>query len=247
MWIDDQILARCHEPQVLSTWVPSSTMVVLGSSNKSEVEVKEHACLEDGVPVLKRYGGGGTVVLHSGCVVISLGLWVSQFYDNNRYFRMINDAVIQTLAASWPVYANLRQDGLSDIAMENRKIAGTSLFRSRNYLLYQASLLVDAKVDLLERYLEHPSREPEYREGKSHRDFVAGLGDFVKNLSSCDLEVTLARDLMPVVQCALDQDLIAVQPKQCSHLYKRAGLKVYSSGIGHCTHGSDHVIDAGSH
>lgn len=199
-------------------------MVVLGSSNKAHIEVKESACVADEVPILKRYGGGGTVVLHPGCVVVSLGMWVSQFYGNDRYFRKINEAVIQTLAAKWPVLSGLGQDGLSDLTYGERKVAGTSLFRSRNYLLYQASILVDAKVDLMERYLKHPSREPDYRGGKSHRKFVSGLDEFVATLVPSDIEKLLEQNLLPQVYRLLDSDLIAAQPKQFKHLYRRAGL-----------------------
>ena len=245
MWIDDEILCRCHEPHVLSTWVPKSSLVVLGSSNKADIEVKELACEEDGVPILKRYGGGGTVVLHSGCVVVSLGIWVSQFYYNDRYFRKINDAVIHTLAAEWREFSGLTQDGLSDLTFGERKIAGTSLFRSRNYLLYQASILVDARVDLMERYLKHPSREPDYRAGKSHRNFVAGLNEYVKSLGPSAVDKLLSEKLMPNLFTELEGELIAVQTKQCKHLYQRAGTIGGKASSYDAT--LDHVVDSRPH
>lgn len=241
MWIDDKLLRRCDEQMVLSTWVPSATMVVLGSSNKACKEVKQSECVEDGVPILKRYGGGGTVVLHSGCVVVSLGIWVAHYYDNTRYFRVINDAVIKTLRSEWSDLSDLGQDGLSDLTYGARKVAGTSLFRSRNYLLYQASLLVDPKVDLMERYLQHPSREPEYRQGKSHRDFVSGLADYVSSVTPQELDKLLARNLMPQLTSALDGELIPAAPDQCQHLYKRiesaSKRQINSESL------SDHVVD----
>jgi lipoate-protein ligase A len=42
--------------------------------------------------------------------------------------------------------------------------------------LYSATLLVDPDLDLVERYLAHPPREPEYRRGRPHRDFMGRLG-----------------------------------------------------------------------
>jgi lipoate-protein ligase A len=41
---------------------------------------------------------------------------------------------------------------------------------------YSASLLVKPDVSLVERYLRHPPREPEYRRGRSHREFMGALG-----------------------------------------------------------------------
>jgi len=42
-------------------------------------------------------------------------------------------------------------------------------------LYYSASLLVNAQLSLVERYLRHPPREPKYRDGRSHLEFVANL------------------------------------------------------------------------
>jgi lipoate-protein ligase A len=184
VWIDDHILRRCAEPLALACWVPETPVVVLGSANDPAVELNVAACEAAGVEVLKRYGGGGAVVLHPGCVVVSLGLWVRQWYQNKAYFERANGALIDALAEEWPELRQLRQDGLSDLVWPeggDRKVAGTSLFRSRNYLLYQASLLVDVGISHIETLLAHPSREPEYRRRRPHREFLCGVGDMVKS------------------------------------------------------------------
>ena len=168
MWIDDDVLRRCDEAVALTVFVPATPIVVLGSANVAEREADVEACAAAQVPVLKRYGGGGAVVLHDGCVVVSLGCWVRQHFQNKLYFERVNAAVIDALALAWPPLAGLTQRGLSDVVFGDRKVAGTSLFRSRNYLLYQASLLVDPKLALIERFLRHPSREPDYRAGRAH-------------------------------------------------------------------------------
>lgn len=183
MWIDDKILEQCHKPMHIEVWQPDSTLVVCGRSNDPKVEVDLESCVANSIPVLKRYGGGGTVVLHSGCIVISLGMWVDSYYDNAVFFDLLNGAVIASLADINPVFSDLSQDGLSDIVFKDKKIAGTSLFRSRNYLLYQASVLVEDKITLIEKYLRHPSKEPDYRAGRSHADFITNLKSIDPNLT----------------------------------------------------------------
>jgi lipoate-protein ligase A len=175
MWIDDQVLKACALPLASEVWIPTTPMVVLGRGNKVEKEVNVHACVRDGIPILKRLGGGGTVLLHSGCLIVSLGLWVKEFYANDRYFRLLNQSVIDCLNVELPQQA-FDQRGHSDIVQGHRKVAGTSLFRSRNFLLYQASILVDMQIDWIEKYLAHPSLEPDYRQGRRHRDFLTDLG-----------------------------------------------------------------------
>ncbi|MCB9228768.1 MAG: hypothetical protein H6618_04070 [Deltaproteobacteria bacterium] len=222
MWIDDEMLMRCHEDRALSVWVPEYPMVVLGSSNRVEEECLEEACLRDGIPLLKRYGGGGTVLLHPGCVVLSLGLWTEHPYRNDRYFSMINQALAGCLLSRWPELEGIEERGISDLAIGGKKIAGTSLFRSRHYLLYQASVLVEPRAQLMGRYLAHPGREPEYRQGRSHEDFVSGLSLYVPALSPHMLCQELEQHFMEHLQEDEQSRLLCSQPSQWPHILRRA-------------------------
>jgi lipoate---protein ligase len=82
-------------------------VVVLGSSNQPDVEVQVNNCQRDGIPILKRYGGGGTVLLYDGCVIVSLGLWVRQHYQNKLYFECLNQAVIEALGRRWSIFLSV--------------------------------------------------------------------------------------------------------------------------------------------
>lgn len=206
----------------LAVWVPTEPTVVLGSSNEAAAEADTAACARDKVAILKRYGGGGTVVLHQGCVVVSVGLWVRQHFQNRFYFEHLNQSLIDALARSWPELASLGQRGLSDITAGDQKVAGTSLFRSRNYLLYQASLLVDPRIDILEAYLKHPTREPDYRQGRGHRGFVTGVGQLVPGLTPAEVWSALERDLGVTLAQRLDGELILPEADQIPGLLRRA-------------------------
>lgn len=174
MWIDDQIIKNCQKALTYEVWSPSETLVVLGRSNKIELEVDSGACEREGISILRRYGGGGTVVLYPGCLIVSVGAWVSSQYDNDKYFISLNQAIIDTIQIQSPG-VELVQKGYSDIVCGAKKIAGTSLFRSRHYLLYQASIIIDMDLEKIEKFLQHPSREPDYRMGRPHRDFLTSL------------------------------------------------------------------------
>lgn len=86
MWIDDRVLKRYRDDMVCDVFVPQSTLVVLGSSNVVSTEVNQEYCDANGIPVTRRYGGGGTVVLYPGCVVVTIGLWVKDAFNNSLYF-----------------------------------------------------------------------------------------------------------------------------------------------------------------
>jgi lipoate-protein ligase A len=187
MWIDDQILRR-HDKRIHSEiFIPEETMVVLGSGNDPQTEVNLEACSLRNIQVLRRYGGGGTVVLYPGCVVVSAGCWVKDPFKNNFYFKLLNDAVKDALAAKWTSMSGLSQAGISDIVMGEKKVAGTSMFRSRNYLLYQASILVGLDRTLVNSVLRHPTKEPDYRKGRSHADFLTSLMEIEQTIKSAAL------------------------------------------------------------
>ena len=166
----------------------------MGAAGKEEVDVFAGQAEIDQVPVLRRRGGGGTVVLSPGQVVLALVTEVSSPFQNLTYFRAINHwfrLALQALGV-----AGLEDRGISDLAIGARKILGTSLYRRRRILFYQASLLVDNDLSLFDRYLRFPSRVPDYREGRGHLDFCTNL-----RLAGYELSVQdVMESLEPVVR-----------------------------------------------
>jgi lipoate-protein ligase A len=102
---------------------------------------------------------------------------VKHEFRNKYYFELLNQVIIEALSPLLGKEEILGQAGISDIVYGEKKIAGTSLFRSRHYLLYQASVLLRPQLDVIARYLKHPSKEPDYRRKRSHKDFLLGIYD----------------------------------------------------------------------
>ena len=149
------------------------SVVVLSNSNDVTKEVFENKCLDNKIEVLRRKGGGGTVLLGPGTVVLTLAFNAKDLFQNSRYFSLINSMWAESIKK----YTGLQliENGYSDLTYKEKKIVGTSLFRSKNFLLYQGSLLVDADYNLMNATLKHPSREPSYRKGRTHSDFLTTL------------------------------------------------------------------------
>ncbi|HTN71202.1 MAG TPA: lipoate--protein ligase family protein, partial [Methylomirabilota bacterium] len=62
---DEALLELCEQKEaegILRIWEPQTYFVVLGYSNKLATEVNVEACAERGMPVLRRFSGGGTVL-----------------------------------------------------------------------------------------------------------------------------------------------------------------------------------------
>jgi lipoate-protein ligase A len=205
-----------HARQIhIESFIPDKVMVVMGASNQPDKEVNVDRCAKDGVPVMRRYGGGGTVVLYPGCVVVSVGTWVAQYYQNDFYFRLLNAWLTEMLALP------LEQRGISDLAFAEKKVAGTSLFRSRNYLLFQASVLVKVDSTLISSYLQHPTREPEYRAKRSHGDFLTDLQTLSAEFDAHMFVKHVQRTGPTTLASVLGKELIEPQPLQFSAIEAR--------------------------
>jgi len=176
MDIHDHIWERLStpEPFILELWQPRDLAVVVGYSQKTTMEVYLGNCRRDGVPVIRRRGGGGAVVLMPGVVCLTCAFTSARSDSPYFFFKEINNWIVAVLADRCGVQ-NLSLRGISDIALNDRKILGCAMWKSRRSFLYQGSLLVDPALALMDRYLLHPSREPDYRQGRGHGEFVTSL------------------------------------------------------------------------
>ena len=187
-------------------WKPAETCIVLGSSNKAETAVHIEKAEADGINIYKRPSGGQTVILTTATLVVSIRFF-SESLDNPRtYFRKINRLIIAGLATIG--ISNLSEKGISDIAIGNRKILGSSIYRKKNMVLYHAVLNVSESPEKISKYLKHPVREPEYRAGRDHGDFVTSLLQSGNHQDIEIIKLTLQRVLAENLSSAINEKLV---------------------------------------
>jgi lipoate-protein ligase A len=204
----EELLDRSRLPRKF--WVPPAKALVIGHSQAPEREVRAEAALRDGVPVHRRMGGGGAVLLSPGCVCVGLRFARAKGRGIHDFFAAGSGLVRRAVLAATGL--DLRTCGISDLACETslglRKVAGCSLYMPRDFALYLASILVEPDLGDIEAYLAHPSREPDYRAGRAHGDFVAGLGALAGRPGPSGRPLTPA-DLLPHLEDALEAGLDA--------------------------------------
>jgi lipoate---protein ligase len=173
--VNEDLLAdyRSQGSAVRRIYEPTALCAVLGASGRPEKDLLLDTLAADGVPWRFRHGGGGTVVLGPGQVVLALVTEVESPYRNREYAAAINEWIIEALARLG--VNGVEHEGISDLAIRDRKIVGTSIYRTRLILFYQSSLLVDTDLGIFTRYLAMPSKVPEYRRGRTHEDFCTTL------------------------------------------------------------------------
>ena len=165
--------AEGRELGYLRFWESSKHFVVLGVSSALKEDADTKHCRKDGIPILRRASGGGTVLQGPGCLNFTLVLplgYPAGLRDINSSYRRILDPCLDALDL-----ADITMRGSWDLALGNRKFSGNAQKRSRYWLLHQGTLLWDFDLRLIPHYLRQPEKQPEYREAREHLDFVINL------------------------------------------------------------------------
>jgi lipoate-protein ligase A len=156
--------------EVLRLWEWPGLAVVLGSGCRLAEDVDEAACAADGVPVLRRSSGGGTVLLGAGCLLYSLVL------------DQVREPALTEIRPSYHFILSRvggalggEAAGISDLVLGGRKFSGNAQQRKRRYLLHHGTLLYAFDLARVGRYLRAPPRPPEYRAGRAHAEFLLNL------------------------------------------------------------------------
>jgi lipoate-protein ligase A len=111
------------------------------------------------------------VILTPNTLVFSVKLKIND--NSHDYFRLINDRIIQSLENLG--IKDVSMKGISDISIGEKKILGSSIYRKKDMLFYHAVLNVSEKTEIIQKYIKHPKREPDYRKGRKHCDFVSSI------------------------------------------------------------------------
>lgn len=170
-------------------WQPAETVIVLGQSNTPEKSLFIDNVVCDGIPVTKRPTGGEAVILTPRMAVITVAREFADMVRSKDFFMEVNRMILDMLAEFG--VKNYGTRGISDITIGNRKILGSSMHRRENRLVYHAVLNIGEDPAIFERYLRHPSREPDYRLQRPHGEFVTSLEKEGYNIHLLDIAAIL--------------------------------------------------------
>jgi len=173
--LDEALLLEAEDgaDEVLRVWEWPALVVVLGSGCQLAENVNEAACQADGVPILRRGSGGGTVLWGPGCLLYSLMLR----YDRDPTLTEIRPSYRYVLERVGQVVGlpGVSQEGISDLTLEGRKFSGNAQQRKRDVLLHHGTLLYGFDLACVSRYLKPPPRQPDYRRQRAHQEFLVNL------------------------------------------------------------------------
>lgn len=177
--LDEVLLERCEQDpsaECLRFWQPTEYFIVLGYSNKVSSHVALEACRRARVPVLRRPSGGGTVLQGPGCLNYSLVLR-TDVRPQLGSIVSANGSILQRQrrALEDATGLDVRIEGVTDLAVDGRKVCGNAQRRRLRSLLFHGSILAGLDPGKVQAFLAEPPLQPEYRRERRHVDFLRNL------------------------------------------------------------------------
>ncbi len=176
--LDEALLEELDElgrDSVLRFWESDRLFVVLGRGSRLTDDVNLASCERDGVAILRRASGGGTVLQGPGCLSYAFVLPLN-WHPDLANIRTTNQFILERIATALHVWEPTTCFcGISDLAIDGMKISGNAQRRTRNALLFHGTILHGMSADLVTRYLRPPSRQPDYRSDRPHSTFLRNI------------------------------------------------------------------------
>lgn len=176
--LDEALLEHAEQGdgnEVLRLWTFDRPTVVIGRGSKIAGEVNTAYCAHEGIPVLRRCSGGAAIVGGPGCLMYSVVLSLQlrpELRDVDQAHRLVMTRLLEAISVQAP---EVRWQGTCDLTVGARKFSGNSLRIARKHLLYHGTILHAADLAQIDRCLATPPRQPDYRQGRRHADFIANL------------------------------------------------------------------------
>ena len=169
--LEEALLRRSTRNFLLLTRGQPGAAIVLGISGKPRALCDVDRAAKDGVPMVKRFSGGGTVVVDDACALHS---WIvaAAAAPCAPFPREIMDFTGGIYGRALATAEVLREN---DYVLGERKFGGNAQSITKDRWLHHTSFLFELRPRNM-AYLTLPEKRPDYRGDRDHLDFLTGLG-----------------------------------------------------------------------
>jgi len=149
----------------------STPAIVMGISGKVEELINLEKFQQNPIPIIKRYSGGGTVVVDSSTIFVSF-ICNKDFVDFEAFPEPLMRWSAGIYREAFPQIAfDLREN---DYVIESKKVGGNAQYLTKSRFVHHTTFLWNYEESLMD-LLKLPKKAPSYRKERSHEAFVTRL------------------------------------------------------------------------
>lgn len=178
--IEQQLLENVHPYScILYLWQNKNT-VVIGRNQNPWIECRTELLESEGGKLARRLSGGGAVYHDLGNLNFTF-LMPEELFDLNKQLQ-----VVQTACNMLGISTTF--SGRNDLLADGRKFSGNAFYHSAGKAYHHGTLLINADMNKLSRYLSPPKAKLEAKGVSSIRSRVTNLNEFVPDLTCLDVK-----------------------------------------------------------
>lgn len=155
----------------------SPRAIIMGISGEPEALLHVDLVRKSKIPVIKRFSGGGTVIVDENTLFITF-IFSKDSVDISPFPEPILRWSENLYQEAWQIpHFHLTEN---DYCIGEKKCGGNAQYIKKDRWLHHTSFLWDYSEENM-GYLRLPEKRPKYRESRSHKDFLCRMKDYVKS------------------------------------------------------------------
>lgn len=153
----------------------SPPSIVMGISGKPQELISLEKIKQSPIPLVKRYSGGGTVIVDSNTLFVSF-IFQKEIHD----FPCFPEPILRWSEGFYKEALSIPKFSLkeNDYVIGDLKCGGNAQYIKKDRFVHHTTFLWDFE-DLSMEYLLQPKKTPNYRNGRSHTEFLCKLKEFL--------------------------------------------------------------------
>jgi lipoate---protein ligase len=177
--LEEQLLKGTQNNYCIINNGSSEKAIVMGLSAHPPDVIDQDRVSKDEIKVIKRFTGGGTVIVDEGTVFVTF-IFNNDAHPFDPYPHDIHHWTGEFYRTALPFKDFFHRD--NDYVLGDKKVGGSAQYIQKNRWLHHSSFLYTFEPKHMS-YLTHPPREPAYRQGRPHLDFIAPLSPRIPRLA----------------------------------------------------------------
>ncbi len=194
------------EDLILYLWQNQNT-VVIGKNQNAYSECRIELLKEEGGSLARRLSGGGAVFHDLGNLNFTF-ICHTENLDVSKHLKVIQSACKRAGIAT-------EISGRNDILADGKKFSGNAFYNSKGRSYHHGTILINANLEKLSRYLTPPKAKLEAKGVKSVKSRVVNLSSLSSSLTCEDMKSHLLSafeeiyNLKPVAFNEIENDCIS--------------------------------------